>query len=347
MFEYLNEKIKKLNSKDSLLIINGAAGTGKTTYIKKVVSESKNVIFMAPTGKASEVLSNSVNSSAFTIQSAPKSDKECIIVIDEASMLSENLLKLVFEKYTIKKLILSGDINQIPPVEAGYLFKSILKYCKNVINLKTNYRSCLNINLISSNLLTNKKIKDDCNYICSKNRGLKWVFKQINLYFKNKSYEVLAYTNDEVNLINKLFTESKNMLQTGDKIVIKSNDNIKGVKNGKVGIVEKMYYHRALTGKTQLLDKVELENEFIYVKLSTVDDVFKLSRWNFSYANSIHTSQGSEYDNIVIFLNDLMDLNLLYTAVTRAKINVLFVGKEDKCSSYYFFKTQRRIFYFN
>lgn len=141
-----------------IFILNGYAGTGKTTLIKSITKTLSNVkypfVLLAPTGRAAKVLSNYCQQNAFTIHkfiyrqlSADEfrfvlnfnSVKEGIFFVDEASLLSnegsesnvfgsgrllDDLLEFVFQ-HPKNKLVIIGDAAQLPPV--GSTFHPALK----------------------------------------------------------------------------------------------------------------------------------------------------------------------------------------------------------------------------
>lgn len=141
-------------SKDNVFVIKGYAGTGKTTLIgalvKKLWTVQKKAVLMAPTGRAAKVMSNFANTQAYTIHKkiyfpkkqssgavsftlAPNKHRDTIFIVDEASMISDSsqeaklfengsllddLLQYVYSGHQCK-LILVGDIAQLPPVKSS------------------------------------------------------------------------------------------------------------------------------------------------------------------------------------------------------------------------------------
>ncbi len=164
------------NSKDSLYLLKGFAGTGKTTIIGTIVNNlwkaTKSAVLMAPTGRAAKVISNYSGKEAFTIHKKiyfPKKDKggsvkfvlqpnkhkKTIFIVDEASMipdtpgdsklfengsLLDDLIQYVYSGHQCK-LLLIGDTAQLPPVKLD-LSPALnentlnLNYNKNVIKME-------------------------------------------------------------------------------------------------------------------------------------------------------------------------------------------------------------------
>jgi len=136
---------------DTIFVLKGYAGTGKTTVISTIVNSlldiNKKYVLLAPTGRAAKVISNYSNKPAFTIHKKiyfPKKNsgggvsftlqqnkhKNTIFIVDEASMISDvnsdsklyengslldDLISYVYSG-TNCKMILLGDTAQLPPV---------------------------------------------------------------------------------------------------------------------------------------------------------------------------------------------------------------------------------------
>lgn len=141
-----------LSSRLSVLI--GAAGTGKTTLLKALVARPEinqdGVLLLAPTGKARVQLQTKVGHEAQTLASflikkggydpdtgaylavdPGKRDKVGLVVIDEASMLTEEMLASVLSAISgVKRLVLVGDHRQLPPIGAGRPFVDIVEWLR-------------------------------------------------------------------------------------------------------------------------------------------------------------------------------------------------------------------------
>ena len=154
--EKQREAIKEINE-NNVLIITGGPGTGKTTIIKTIIDlyeeRGKKVVLAAPTGRAAKKMTEATGKEASTLHRLlciGKLDDEGIysknntydgepidadiVVVDELSMvdmfLMNYLLKSVFQG---TKLVLVGDVDQLPSVGPG----SVLKDCINSENIKT------------------------------------------------------------------------------------------------------------------------------------------------------------------------------------------------------------------
>ncbi|HEX5742728.1 MAG TPA: AAA family ATPase, partial [Flavobacteriaceae bacterium] len=140
-----------LNNKDSLFVLKGFAGTGKTTTISALVNclwkINKQAVLIAPTGRAAKVMSNYAKKKAFTIHKKiyyPKKNKSgaiqftlqpnkysnTIFIVDEASMIPDDSKNVLFDTSSLLndliqfidsgqncKMIFIGDEAQLPPVK--------------------------------------------------------------------------------------------------------------------------------------------------------------------------------------------------------------------------------------
>ena len=359
--------IESINN--NLFIITGGPGTGKTTIIKAIVDyyEDKNSIaLLAPTGRSAKRMSYSVGVNASTIHKFLKWDKETstfglneynqskakIVIIDEFSMvdifLFSSLLKSL--KDTVK-LILVGDANQLPSINPGDVLYDLLN--SNNINKKyltqiyrTNEKSFINI---LANRIKNKELIEDANdyndfrFIESSDNNIINNLKVICESIKNKKmsldeFQVLVPMYKGINGIDNLnkimqniFNPNNNDIEEliigntiyreNDKVIQLINDVDNNVFNGDIGYIERV---NSYPKKSIIINfsshKVEYEqNDF--------------DKFNLAYAVSIHKSQGSEYDNVVVIISNshkrMFYNKLIYTACTRAKKNLIVVGQKD------------------
>ncbi|GHV41656.1 hypothetical protein FACS1894187_23530 [Synergistales bacterium] len=160
-----------------LCVISGAAGTGKTFLVSKIIDKIKqtegvgvSIKLLAPTGKAAERIREKSRQQATTIHSLIASggwlndnmtfkrtggvqDKNVnTVIIDETSMVDLSLLATLFRAIhwnNVKRLILVGDPNQLPPIGRSKVFSDTIewlhdKYPENVGKLKHNIRQMEN-----------------------------------------------------------------------------------------------------------------------------------------------------------------------------------------------------------
>ncbi|HJD00489.1 MAG TPA: ATP-dependent RecD-like DNA helicase [Candidatus Dwaynia gallinarum] len=372
---------------NSVHIITGGPGTGKTTIIKFIlnvfIKRGFKTIMVAPTGRAAKRMMETTGFEAKTIHRVleissteddefnfvGKSDKNTIkcdvIIIDEASMIDVLLGSKLFNSLGIgTKIIIVGDIDQLPSVGPGNFLKDIINSgifpvsrLNKIYRQKENSYIVLNAHKINNGeeLILNKKDGDfyilknnNENEICDILKEL--VLKRIPKFFSYdidilKDIQVLSPIRKGilgVNNLNLVFQESinpksndknemiflGNSYRVGDKVMqiknnyellgyyVKDGKQIKGVFNGDIGYI------------------IDVNEKNINV-LYDGNKIFKYDKTNLSeiehaYAITVHKSQGSEFPIVIIpifrFTNILMNRNILYTAVTRAKRCVILVG---------------------
>ncbi|MBB6042617.1 exodeoxyribonuclease V subunit alpha [Borreliella yangtzensis] len=374
--------------KSNFFLLSGGPGTGKTTtinYILKAINKTLNnkkklVAITAPTGKASLRLQTSIDHSFKNLEIECNTiqkilgikfinkknlyDEENqlnfdIIIIDEASMVDAyTFLKLLKATPITTKLIMVGDKNQLPSVNEGNVYSSLLGIKKlnndNVEDLKENFRSNKEINLLSKAIY-----KEDSSLICkyinnNKNIQLKEIEK-INL-----KKDLIEYTNNlykKIPTFNlKLLKESKieAILETLLENIILSSKNFGKFGTKTLNEIIKTYLKKTygnFTGQIIMITKTDYKNKLFngergiifnenfkfYALFQRKDEKYKkinldlLTNYEFSFATTIHKSQGSEYKHIKVILenNPFLTKELMYTAITRAKDSLEIISNKE------------------
>ncbi len=330
----------------------------------KLIQEDlvKHIALLAPTGRAAKRLMESTNIKASTIHRFLKWNKDMdtyqineknkseakFVIIDEASMLDTYLFDNLLKGLKLDtKIILVGDADQLPSVGAGQVLKDIIDSKKiNVIELEKLYRQKENSNIISLAYdIKNEDIKND---IFNKNKDLTFIpcsnekvkeniiniLEELNEKEK-KSLQVLApmYRTkngiDELNhLLQNYFNPKKEekkeirindvMFREFDRVMQLSNMPEDNVFNGDIGIIEKIVNDK----KKEIY--VNFDNNKVKYTPSSFHSI------THGYAISIHKSQGSEFDTVILPLvknyNKMLYKKLIYTAVTRCKKRLFLVG---------------------
>lgn len=377
--------------RSGLLIVTGGPGTGKTTTIKTIIkyfeSIGKEVLLAAPTGRAAKRMKETTGFEAQTIhrlleingnpeggESGQFERNETnpleadVIIIDEMSMvdifLMNSLLKAIM---TGTRLILVGDVNQLPSVGPGNVLKDIISSGKfNVVRLEKIFRQATTSDIVVNAHKINKGEKvdlakksndflfirrDDSEAIIAATLTL--IQKKLPSYVKAdiNDIQVLTPTRKGVLGVERLNTilqkylnppdsskvekeTAAGIFREGDKVMQIKNDyqiswEVKGrygvvtdsgmgVFNGDVGII------RRINTYTVYMEVEFEENKFVTYTFKQLDEL------ELAYAVTIHKSQGSEYPAVIMPMYPgprmLMNRNLLYTGVTRAKKCVCMVG---------------------
>ena len=373
--------------KGGVLLITGGPGTGKTTTIKAIIEAltqaALSVQLAAPTGRAAKRMSEATGYAAKTIhrllevrfleedarrQSFVKNEDDpldCdVLIIDEISMvdimLMMNLLKAVKNG---TRLILVGDVNQLPSVGAGNVLKDILQsgkleavYLDEVFRQAQLSQIVLNAHRINSGELPLLNAADTDFFMVARGDAdsvalsiSELVSERLPKYTgfdavrdiqvltpMRKSRIGVLELNKQLQFVLNPPTPKKReyeyrntIFREGDKVMqIKNNYNIEWTDGESVGV---------FNGDQGLIDSISLLNETLKVAFDDgkiIEYTFaQLEELELAYAITIHKSQGSEYKAVVIPVHSgpsmLLNRNLLYTAVTRARNLVVIVGTKS------------------
>ncbi len=350
-----------------ITIITGGPGTGKTTLIKTLVYSLKDcpvrVVLSAPTGRAGRQMESVTGHPASTIHrllefnpqtGKPSRDERnpipCdLLIIDEASMIDQVLLwYLLCAVPSTAHIAFIGDVDQLPSVGPGnVLFDLIASQVFPIIRLKTIYRQSARSGIITNAHRINQGFFPEFNQkdFFFIRRGDSQSALQTLLhvvqervpkrfgYDPIKEIQVLAPLrrgDGGVHHLNYRLQEvlnpkGKPVLNTsfrvGDKVMQIKNNYEKDVFNGDIGIIT----------------DVDAEQGYITVTFDPERPVLytydQLDQISLAYSATVHKSQGSEYPVVVLLLLPqhylLLQRNVLYTAVTRAKQIVTIIGSPN------------------
>ena len=361
------EQIDAIRSclKHQFNVITAPSGTGKSTISKailRIINRSgENTVLIAPTAKAAKRLEECTGYKASTIHRFLKIKdaslesetkvtvyRNTTILIDEASMIDVRLFEKVLEAIqTDTRVILVGDIRQLPSVQAGNVLEDIINSKKfNVCYLTNITRQAENSNIIKYSNQVNEGIflpteLQEHDFVCSTIQSFQREQMLTTLalsYRKNvERYGLLnvqvicAYKQGVlgVNNLNKVLKSVVNEneakeddifpFQVGDKVRHTINDYKLGVFNGETGVVREFLPAEAPENdEGEDLMLVDFGDKYVYYNKANSYEL------TLSYANTVHSSQGSEYDIVYVVLdneisNILLIRKIVYTAITRAK----------------------------
>lgn len=377
--------------RNGLLIITGGPGTGKTTTINTIIRyfeiEGMDIFLAAPTGRAAKRMSETTGFEARTIHrmlelnggmegSAGFERNETnpletdVVIIDEMSMVDITLMNSLLKAIAPgTRLILVGDINQLPSVGPGSVLKDIIQSeAFNVVMLTKIFRQASTSDIIVNAhkinrgeevSLDNKSMdffflkRYEADIII--NVVLQLVKQKLPKFVDATPYDIQVLTPMRKGLLgverlNGILQQYLNppdqskrekehgdmVFREGDKVMQTKNnyqleweirtkfgltvDKGMGIFNGDMGIIIEINdFAETMTVEFDEGRKVEYSYKL-------------LDELELAYAITIHKSQGSEYPAVVIPLlsgpSMLMNRNLLYTAVTRARKCVTLVGND-------------------
>jgi exodeoxyribonuclease V alpha subunit len=364
---------------DKLLVITGGPGTGKTTIIHAILKIFEklgvSIMLAAPTGRAAKRMSEATGHEAKTIhrmleysiqkggfQKNDQNPLECdLLVVDEASMidtiLMQHLLKAIPPHATF---ILVGDVNQLPSIGAGNVLQDIIASgAVRVVELNEIFRQAqessiiVNAHRINSGIFPSlepsKQGLDDFYFL--EQGDPEEVLRIILELAKDripKRFGLDSLDDIQVLTLQKVFnpreadlTRGGRSFRVNDKVMQVRNNYDKEVFNGDIGRIA------GIDAESQEVTIVFDGREVVY-EYPDLDEIV------LAYAVSVHKSQGSEYPAVIMPILTqhyvLLQRNLIYTAVTRAKRLVVMVGtkkalaigvKNDKTQKRYTYLRQR------
>ena len=333
--------------KNNLVILTGLPGTGKTRTVSAIsqIYGEENVILCAPTGKAAKRITELCGMEARTLHSilfftdtyhgysieGNGTLEGKLVIVDEASMMDIEIagrLAVALDKTTCKLLIV-GDPCQLPSVGPGEVLKQVVDsgigiHCHLTQIKRQNPGSIINsAHAIANGQNVVKGEDKEVQTYFYGNMEIKDLIAKIASSDKWKDAQFLTvlkeYGSDIINpIVQNIVNPGEGRYRNKDKIIHLKNDKANNVMNGDTGIIRNVF-------KT---------GDFV-AEYSDKREVFynKRMQWmtSLAYAFTVHKAQGSEFDNVVFFLNKsrITTRNLLYTGLTRAKKKILIVAESE------------------
>ena len=355
------KKAVKTAITSGMCVITGGPGTGKTTVVKVIRQIFENVLgkkmlFLAPTGRAAARMKESSGYDAYTIHKALKINdltimedngpgiEEDAVVCDEASMLDIYVARKLFSAIRDgHQIILLGDVNQLPSVGTGKVLSDLIesgvvpvaaltKVYRQASSASRIYLNCQKI--IKGNLSLEEgddfEIVGADTYEDSAEKMIKIYLEEIEKFGLDEVCCLCPYrrytASGSVEL-NKALQERLNPAESGKpemrygNTVFRLGDRVMNRKNtedacnGDLGVIESIEK-----------GAVKVRYQFSSVLYYKED----LEHLDLAYAMSIHKSQGSEFKSVIVNIlpghGKMLQMNLLNTAISRAKVHCVVVG---------------------
>ncbi|HOM02553.1 MAG TPA: ATP-dependent RecD-like DNA helicase [Acetivibrio sp.] len=362
------EAIKNAVASKFMVLTGGPGTGKTTTTLAIIKAFQKldaAVLLAAPTGRAAKRMSEATGMEAKTIhrlleyspQDGYKKNEdnplECdVLIIDETSMidiiLMYNLLKAVSNNTVV---ILVGDVDQLPSVGAGNVLKDIIdSETVTVVRLTRIFRQARGSAIITNAHRINRgeypalkggknsdfffieeeepeKIVELVRELCTKRLPGYYKVSPLN------DIQVLCPMQRGVvgaQNLNRVLQETLNSSSVSIKYggtIYKVNDKVMQIKNN--------YDKNVFNGDMGIITDIDHEEKTVRIKFDDTEveyDVTELDEVTLAYAVTVHKSQGSEYNFVVAPFTMqhymMLQRNLLYTCVTRAKKALVLVGSQ-------------------
>lgn len=352
----LNEKQQKalyLIKDSPLSLICGGPGTGKTFIAIKIIEMVKaasiaKIAICAPTGKAAFHLKSKLQDypgiQVTTIHSLLSQYRDSPIlvdclIIDEASMIDVKLMTNLLSKIKDKtKVVLIGDPDQLPSVEPGSIFFDLTEVLQSCIKLDKAIRFEKPDILQFAQMINSSDAKNAIDFL-SQSDDVKlldidieseefldyidpYLFDEqqvadpVEAIEKLEKFRILSCLrqgSSGVDRLNKKIYEHQKNSQKPIPILITKNNHEMELYNGMVGVI--------ISNKAYFYDK-ELRSFALQ----------QLPSYEYAYVLSVHKSQGSEYDHVVMIIpkgSENFGKQVLYTGITRAKKRLEIIGEKE------------------
>lgn len=377
----------RLAATAKVMVLTGGPGTGKTTTTHGIISAYRayglKILLAAPTGRAAKRMTEATGLEAKTIhrlleckppEGYQKNEENPlegdVLIVDECSMidivLMNSLLKAIPQNM---RLILVGDIDQLPSVGAGNVLRDIIDSGSfPVVRLTRIFRQAQTSRIImNAHRINEGKNPDisngkDADFFFMENEDAEAVVPQIvdlvktklpNYYHvDSKQIQVLTpmqrgvvgATNLNLALQEALNPTEQEIFMRGRGAVMMPKDTLR--RSGfafraedKVMQIKNNYDKEVFNGDIGIIESVDAEERTLKVNFDnrTVEyDITELDEIVHAYATTIHKSQGSEYPIVVmpVLMNHyvMLQRNLIYTGITRAKKILVMVGTKKALS---------------
>ncbi len=349
-----------------VMILTGGPGTGKTTTTQGIIAAYRayglEVLLAAPTGRAARRMSEATGLEARTIhrlleckppegyqKNGENPLKGDVLIVDECSMidivLMNALLKAVPDSM---RLVLVGDTDQLPSVGAGNVLRDVIESgAFPVVRLTRIFRQALESRIImNAHRINAGQLPDISNgrdtdfFFLSREEPEQAVAEIVDLV-KRKLPARYGVSSSVIQVLtpmqrgaagapslNLALQEALNpageglrrsgfVYRQGDRVMQVKNNYDKEVFNGDIGRIETVN-----PGERTL--KVDFEGRLVEYDQTELDELVH------AYAATIHKAQGSEYQIVVmpILMSHyvMLQRNLVYTGITRAKKILVMVG---------------------
>lgn len=354
----------------NIMVLTGGPGTGKTTVTKGIITAlrllNKVILLAAPTGKAADRMSDATGGEAKTIHRLLGYNPTQgylhnedfplfgdVLILDESSMINVSLMYTLLKAVPLDmKLILIGDVDQLPCIGAGNILSDLIKSNMiPIVKLEKIFRQAAQSKIITTAHAINhgeipeiKNTKDSDLFFLT-NNDEDSIVETITELVKDRlpaKYKIIPTDIQVLTPMKKGSLGTKNLNDVLQKELnpnganeIKYGDTIYR-ENDKVMQIKNNYDKGVFNGDSGFIKKIDKEHKMVTIlfrKQIAEYEFAELDEIMLAYAVTVHKSQGSEYPIVVMPITKahymMMKRNLVYTGITRAKSLCVMVGQKQ------------------
>ncbi len=353
-------------AKSKVMVLTGGPGTGKTTVTQGIIAMYRafglEVLLAAPTGRAAKRMTEATGLEARTIHRLLEfKPPECyqrneeapldgdVLIVDESSMIDIILMNSLLKAIpTHMRLILVGDIDQLPSVGAGNVLRDIMDSGSvPVVRLTKIFRQAQSSRIImNAHRINEGKFPDisngrntdfffleDDNPEHAAGQIVDLVKRRLPKAYRVPTSSIQVLTPMQRGVVgaanlNRMLQEAVNpteILLRRSGLTYRLHDRVMQIKNN--------YDKEVFNGDIGSIQSIDLENRTLSVQFDDRPveyNVTELDELALAYATTIHKAQGSEYPIVVmpILMTHyvMLQRNMLYTGITRAKKLLVLIG---------------------
>lgn len=355
-------------AKSKVMVLTGGPGTGKTTVTQGIIamyrSAGLKVLLAAPTGRAAKRMTEATGLESKTIhrllEFKPPNGYEKnedtplegdVLIVDEASMIDIILMNSLLKAIpSHMRLILVGDIDQLPSVGAGNVLRDMIDSGSiPVVRLTKIFRQAQSSRIVmNAHRINEGKFPDISNgkttdFFFIEDKDPEHTAMQIVDLVKRrlpKAYQVPTSSiqvltpmqrgvigASNLNLMLQNAINPTEILLRRSGLTYRQNDRVMQIKNN--------YEKEIFNGDIGSIQSVDLENRTLTVLFDNrliIYDSTELDELTLAYATTIHKAQGSEYPIVVmpVLMSHyvMLQRNMIYTGITRAKKLLVLIGTQ-------------------
>lgn len=361
--------------KEKVTIITGGPGTGKSTITNAILTvatqEKRVVLLAAPTGRAAKRMTEITGHAASTIHSMLKFDFRAggfkhgskdpleadLIIVDEASMIDTSLMAALLRAVPSNaKLIIVGDVNQLPSVGPGNVLKDIIAsnsvptvMLTEIFRQAKGSRIITNAHSVNAGEMPDLKNDKAGDFFFLEAESPEDVASLITdlvtrrlptTYGVHPIWDIQVLTPQNRGVVGTITLNQ----QLQEKLIKKSAPHI--TRDGKTFFVgdkvmqlRNNYQREVYNGDMGQIKSIHNDDDVVVVSMDGRDVEYEFSHLdelNHAYAVTIHKYQGSECPIVVMPIHTthfkMLTRNILYTGITRGKVKVILVGTKKAIS---------------